>query len=73
MAETYSLPSFAFRSVMSVTHFSRGFSAEKSRFSRSSDKNPAGSPSEPDSTGRFFLSFRRRPSFAQQTSFDVPC
>ena len=23
MAETYSLPSFAFRSVMSVTHFSR--------------------------------------------------
>ena len=37
IADTYSLPFSALISVMSVTHFSQGFSEKKSRFSKSSD------------------------------------
>ncbi len=37
MAETYSFPSEAFISVISVIHFFRGLSAVKSRFIKSSD------------------------------------
>ena len=37
IAKTYNFLSFALISVISVTHFSGGFSAKKSRFNRSSD------------------------------------